>query len=74
MIDFGQLPRKWNVSLTVLKCRYCLKTFEIDLEVEKINTSLLQTCPECLGKIQRGEPLPNEQKPTEKTPAAETWF
>ncbi len=60
--------------VTVLKCRYCLKTFEIDLEVEKINTSLLQTCPECLGKIQRGEPLPGEQKPAEKAPATETWF
>ena len=46
----------------------------IDLEVEKINTSLLQTCPECLGKIQRGEPLPGEQKPAEKAPATETWF
>ena len=46
----------------------------IDLEVEKINTSLLQTCPECLGKIQRGEPLPNEQSSVEKAPAAETWF
>ena len=58
--------------VTVLKCRYCLKTFEIDLEVEKINTSLLQTCPDCLGKIQRGEPLPNEQKPAENTGAM--WF
>ena len=58
--------------VTVLKCRYCLKTFEIDLEVEKINTSLLQTCPECLGKIQRGESLPNEQKSAENTGAM--WF
>jgi DNA-directed RNA polymerase subunit RPC12/RpoP len=59
---------------TVLKCQHCLKTFEIDLEVEKINTSLLQTCPKCLGKIQRGEPLPDEQRPAEKAPATETWF
>jgi len=60
--------------VTVLKCIHCLETFVIDLEVEKINTYLLQTCPDCLGKIQRGEPLPNEQKMAEKAPATETWF
>jgi hypothetical protein len=59
---------------TVLKCRYCLKTFEIDLEVEKINTALLQTCPDCLGKIQRGEPVQEEQKPVQEEQKTEMWF
>jgi len=60
--------------VTVLKCRHCLKTFEIDLEVEKINTSLFQTCPDCLSKIQRGEPLPDEKNPQEQPKEAPRWF
>ena len=60
--------------VTVLKCRHCLKTFEIDLEVEKINTVLLEVCPECLSKIQRGEPLPDEAIPQELPKEAPRWF
>ena len=59
---------------TVLKCRHCKTTFEIDLEVEKINTVLLEVCPDCLSKIQRGEPLPDEAIAQEQPKETPKWF
>ena len=60
--------------VTVLKCRHCSNTFMIDLEVEKINTALLQTCPDCLEKMQKGESLPDEYKSEENTKETQKWF
>ena len=59
--------------ITVFLCKYCHKTFIIDLEKHEINSALWETCPECLGKIQRGD-MELEEAVKEGAAKGEAWF
>ena len=59
--------------MTIFLCKYCHKTFIIDLEKEKVNSALWETCPECLAKIQRGD-MKLEKAVKESAAKGEAWF
>jgi hypothetical protein len=58
--------------MTLFLCKYCHKTFIIDLEKHEINSALWETCPDCLAKIQRGDEMVSDA--VKKDVASEQWF
>jgi DNA-directed RNA polymerase subunit RPC12/RpoP len=58
--------------MTVFLCKYCGKTFIVDLEKHEVNSALWQTCPDCLGKIQRGDEMVSDAVKKDTEP--EVWF
>jgi hypothetical protein len=58
--------------MTLFLCKYCHKTFIIDLEKHEVNSVLWDICPECLAKIQRGDEMVSDA--VKKDVASEQWF
>jgi len=59
--------------MTAFLCKYCHKTFIIDLEKHEVNSALWETCPDCLGKIQRGDKMVSDAV-KEEAKKGESWF
>jgi Zn-finger nucleic acid-binding protein len=60
--------------MTIFLCKYCHKTFIIDLEKHEVNSVLWDICPECLAKIILRGDMELKEAVKESAAKGEAWF